>query len=114
MHLTHSAIAKLSIGHIVNVASTDVQRFDLVHIMLVVTRTVYVYMYLVPIGISVYSFLLDIPCCHASDGVFAVERTGSQLFSWCRPHTHPATTAICYSTVAHPIVVCVYTSVFEI
>ena len=46
LHLTHSAIGKLSIGHIVNVASTDVQRFDLVHITLVVTRTAYVYKYL--------------------------------------------------------------------
>ena len=30
LHLSQSTIGKLSIGHIVNVASTDVQRFDLV------------------------------------------------------------------------------------
>ena len=31
LHLSHSAIGRLSIGHVVNLASTDVQRFDLVY-----------------------------------------------------------------------------------
>ena len=52
--------------------------------------------------------MVDIPDTYASDGIFAVERTGSELFSRCGPHTHSATTAICYSTLAYPIVVRIY------
>ena len=60
------------------------------------------------IGFSVFSFVVDIPGTHASDGVFVVERTGTQLFSWCRPYPHPATIAIFCSTLAHQIVVCTH------
>ena len=60
------------------------------------------------VGFSVFSFMVDILGNHASDGVFAMERTGSQLFSWCEPDPHPATIAIHCSTPAHQTVVCMY------
>ena len=52
--------------------------------------------------------MVDISDIHASDRVFAVERIGSQLFSWCGPYTCPATITIRYSTVAYQAVVCTY------
>ena len=61
----------------------------------------------VPIGISLYSYVVDISSVHAVDDVFPVERTGSQLFSWCDPYTCPATTAICYGTLSYQTVVCI-------
>ena len=58
------------------------------------------------IGISLHSYVVDISDIHAGDCVFAVERIGSQLFSWCGPYTCPATAAICCSTFAYQAVVC--------
>ena len=49
---------------------------------------------------------MDISITDASGDIFAVERIGSQLFSRCGAYTHPATTTICYSTLAHKAVVC--------
>ena len=59
-----------------------------------------------PIGIFLYSYVVDISDIHTSDGVFAVERIGSQLFSWYGPYTCPTTTAIRYGTLAYQAVVC--------
>ena len=81
------------------------QKFDLVHKNMF-ARTLELRIFN-PIGILVYSYVVDISDIHASDGVFAVERIGSQLFSWCGPYTCPATTAIRYGTLTHQAVVCI-------
>ena len=54
--------------------------------------------------------MVDVSDIHASNDVFAMEGTWPQLFSWCGPYPHPATTAICYGTLAYQIVVCSYTA----
>ena len=105
LHLSHCTIGKLSIGHIVNVASTDVQRFDLVSKSFKLLEQ---YKCINSVGISRLSFVVDISYIHASDNIFAMERTGPQLFDWCGSHRYSTTFSICHRTLAHQTVVCIY------
>ena len=52
--------------------------------------------------------MVDISYNHASDDIFAMERTGPQLFGWRGSHRYSTTFSICHRTLARQTVVCIY------
>ena len=60
------------------------------------------------VGISLLSFVVDISYIHAGDDIFAMERTGPQLFDWRGSHRYSTTFSICSGTLARQTVVCIY------